>query len=85
MKSANVLISSDQSLVISDFGLALQCDSSGCVDASDVVLGTNRYLSPEILRGAADLTMFSTHTAHDVYATGLVMWEVLNVVSIDGK
>ena len=86
LKSANVLVKSSHSLVLIDLSLSVKKDENGEVDRQlGSRLGTNRYLAPEVLSDQIDVTIFSHHAACDVYSIGLVMWEILNVVSVSGE
>ncbi|KHN86439.1 Activin receptor type-2A [Toxocara canis] len=77
-KSRNVLLKSDLTAVIADFGLALKCEN-GQMPAEDHhgQVGTRRYMSPEVLEGATEFTAFAFRQI-DVYAAALVIWEVLS-------
>ena len=86
LKSTNVLVKSNQSLVLTDLGHSVKQDKNGVVDKQlGSRLGTIRYLAPEVLSNQIDVSVFSNHAACDVYALGLVMWEILNVVSVSGE
>ena len=74
-KSKNVLLKTDMTPCIADFGLALiisndrkQCDSLGQV-------GTVRYMAPEVLEGAVSYSRDALLRI-DMYACGLVLWEL---------
>uniref|UniRef100_A0A915BZU0 Serine/threonine-protein kinase receptor n=2 Tax=Parascaris univalens TaxID=6257 RepID=A0A915BZU0_PARUN len=77
-KSRNVLLKTDLTSVIADFGLALKCEN-GQMPAEDHhgQVGTRRYMSPEVLEGATEFTAFAFRQI-DVYAAALVIWEVLS-------
>ncbi|VDM38765.1 unnamed protein product [Toxocara canis] len=70
-KSRNVLLKSDLTAVIADFGLALKCEN-GQMPAEDHhgQVGTRRYMSPEVLEGATEFTAFAFRQI-DVYAAAL--------------
>lgn len=71
IKPENVLISSDGDAKVADFGLARAVTASGMATMSDALLGTAPYLAPEqVAHGQVD-------PRSDVYATGLVMFEML--------
>lgn len=40
-------------------------------------VGTRRYMAPEVLEGATEFSAFAFQQI-DVYAAGLVMWEILS-------
>jgi serine/threonine protein kinase len=77
IKTSNILIKSNPnlSLCLSDFGLAKILPS--ILTPNDFIqIGTYRYMAPELLELAI------THTSDalckvDIYALGLVMWEIV--------
>lgn len=70
VKPENVLIGTDGSVKVADFGLVRAAASAGTTSGS-VILGTVAYLSPEqVTTGAAD-------PRTDVYAAGIVLYEML--------
>ncbi|VVC94297.1 unnamed protein product, partial [Leptidea sinapis] len=74
-KSKNVLLKSDMSACIADFGLALIFRSGhGCGDTHGQV-GTRRYMAPEVLDGAINFTK-DAFLRIDMYACALVLWEI---------
>ncbi len=68
LKPENVLVSKSGVAKISDFGIALSMDA-----APRSTAGTPRYMAPELLRGQAPTA------AADVYALGLLVYDVLTV------
>ncbi|KAF7639079.1 Serine/threonine-protein kinase receptor, partial [Meloidogyne graminicola] len=89
IKSKNILVRNDLNTCITDFGLALKCDSSaknGGISAEQNILqvGTRRYMSPEVLEGATEFTSFAFQQI-DVYAAALVIWEILSRTCILNK
>jgi len=81
MKPANVLITPDGSVKLSDFGLAsiakrireLRSQSQSydkSLTQEGTILGTTMYMAPEVCNG-------KTSAAGDVYALGLILYEVL--------
>lgn len=84
-KSKNVLLKSDLTACIADFGLALVfVPGKPCGDTHGQV-GTRRYMAPEILEGAINFTR-DAFLRIDVYACGLVLWELVSrCVSHNGK
>lgn len=75
-KSKNVLLSGDMRACVADFGLALifQTPDGICSNQHGRV-GTIRYMAPEVLDGAINFTKES-FLAIDMYACGLVLWEL---------
>mgnify|MGYP002718995855 CR=1 FL=1 len=86
LKPANILISKDGGLQISDFGLSIRLTSltsDGCpvVPKGNVVVreGDREYLSPEMLKGVYG-------TFSDVFSLGATMLEVaFNIVLPSSK
>ncbi|KAH7731578.1 TKL/STKR/TYPE2 protein kinase [Aphelenchoides avenae] len=76
-KSKNVLIKDDLTTCITDFGLALKCENGRMSEDSHGQVGTPRYMAPEMLEGATEFSAFAFQQI-DVYAAGLVLWEVLS-------
>ena len=73
LKPANVLLTSDGTAKIADFGLAKQLASDARQTYSGDVMGSPSYMAPEQARGA-------THQigpACDVYALGGILYEML--------
>ena len=76
-KSKNVLLKQDLTACIADFGLALVFDQNqGPIEALGQV-GTRRYMAPEVLEGAISFYRDSLLRI-DMYACGLVFWELLS-------
>jgi hypothetical protein len=71
LKPANVLLATDGTLKITDFGLAKQGDSG--MTATGEVLGTPSYMAPEQAEGTPKLV----GAASDVYALGAILYELL--------
>lgn len=71
IKPENVIIRDDGVVKVTDFGLARAVTSETATSATDALLGTVSYLSPEqVEHGQAD-------ARSDVYAAGLVIFEML--------
>lgn len=71
VKPANVLISHDGTVKVTDFGVARSSDEGARLTDTGMVVGTAHYLAPEQLRDEP------TTAATDQYATGLVLYEAL--------
>jgi len=77
-KSKNVLLKSDLTACISDFGFAVKCENGRMANEDNQSqVGTRRYMSPEVLEGATEFSGFAFQQI-DVYAASLVIWEVLS-------
>ncbi|MFN4895306.1 MAG: protein kinase domain-containing protein [Pseudomonadota bacterium] len=70
LKPANVIVASDGTLKITDFGIARAVTAPTTMFASDV-FGTLRYVAPEALQGEA------ATKAVDFYALGVILFELL--------
>jgi len=58
--------------------LALKCENGRIGnEENQSQVGTRRYMSPEVLEGATEFSSFAFQQI-DVYAAGLVAWEVLS-------
>ncbi|CAG9858926.1 unnamed protein product [Phyllotreta striolata] len=78
LTSKNILVKQDMECCIADFGLAVKFDST--TNKFDVPLtdriGTKRYMAPEILSKMANLNDIDAYKMADIYALGLVLWEM---------
>ena len=78
LKSKNILVKTNNTCCIADFGLAVYRD----VQTRKINLpptyknGTVRYLAPEILNNTMDLNLFDSFLYVDVYCLALVFWEI---------
>jgi len=73
LKPANVLFAADNTVKITDFGLAKVLDADGSDTRSDAILGTPAYMAPEQARGE----IRTVGPAADVYALGAILYETL--------
>jgi tetratricopeptide (TPR) repeat protein len=71
LKPGNVLLASDGTPRVTDFGLAKRIEGSG-LTATGIVLGTPSYMSPEQARASKDVGPLA-----DVYALGAILYECL--------
>ena len=72
LKPSNILLASDGTPILGDFGLALMMTSSQeRLTQSGTILGTPEYMSPEQCEGAA------VTPSADIYALGVIAYEML--------
>uniref|UniRef100_A0AAY4EY55 Serine/threonine-protein kinase receptor n=1 Tax=Denticeps clupeoides TaxID=299321 RepID=A0AAY4EY55_9TELE len=76
-KSKNVLLRADLNAVIADFGLAVRFEPGKPPGDTHGQVGTRRYMAPEVLEGAINFQR-DAFLRIDMYAVGLVLWEVLS-------
>lgn len=76
-KSKNVLLKADLTACIADFGLALVFHPGDPTGDTHGQVGTRRYMAPEVLEGAINFQR-DAFLRIDMYACGLVLWEVLS-------
>ncbi|XP_015926481.1 TGF-beta receptor type-1 isoform X2 [Parasteatoda tepidariorum] len=86
LKSKNILVKTNLTCAIADLGLAVRFDSmTNTVDiAPNPRVGTVRYLAPEVLDNSINLNSFESCKRADVYAYGLVLWEIARRCNIEG-
>ncbi len=77
IKPANILLDTEGTAWVTDFGLAKADDSIELTTQGDIV-GTLRYMAPERFRGQAD-------GRSDVYGLGLTLYEMLTLQSPFGS
>ena len=87
VKSKNILVKRDGSCCIGDLGLAVihSVDNDGPLDVPEHKVGTKRYMAPEMLSETADMSQFDSFRRIDVYALGLVLWEIVRRCSSQGR
>lgn len=72
VKPGNVMVSSDGTVKVMDFGIARTVsDSSATMTSTAAVIGTAQYLSPEQARGE------SVDARSDVYSCGCLLYELV--------
>ncbi len=72
IKPENLLLTSDGSTLVADFGIARALDQSGDLTQTGVVVGTPAYMSPEQAAGDRALDART-----DVYSLACVLYEML--------
>ncbi|XP_022256722.1 activin receptor type-2A-like [Limulus polyphemus] len=76
-KSKNVLLKNNMIACIADFGLALVFLAGQSPGDTHGQVGTRRYMAPEVLEGAISFNR-DAFLRIDMYACGLVLWELLS-------
>ncbi|KAG0239680.1 hypothetical protein BGW41_007563 [Actinomortierella wolfii] len=79
LKSANVLLTKSMEVKLCDFGLAIVKDLIEAPSAN-TLYGTVRWMAPELLN---DRPQYSAKS--DVYALGMVMWEMAAMCTVPFK
>ncbi len=72
LKPSNVLVTPQGRVVVLDFGLVVDAHAAVQQTRHGAVTGTIAYMAPEQARGESELT-----TACDVYALGVILYELL--------
>lgn len=76
-KSKNVLLKADLTACVADFGLAIKFEPGKGPGETHGLVGTRRYMAPEVLEGAICFNRDS-FLRIDMYACGLVLWELMS-------
>ncbi|KAG7471874.1 hypothetical protein MATL_G00102700 [Megalops atlanticus] len=78
LKSKNILVKKNCTCAIADLGLAVRHES--VTDTIDIApnqrVGTKRYMAPEVLDETINMKHFDSFKCADIYALGLVYWEI---------
>ncbi|VEN60628.1 unnamed protein product [Callosobruchus maculatus] len=86
LKSKNILVKSNGTCAIGDLGLAVRHDVT--TDTVDIPLnnrvGTKRYMAPEVLDETMNIDQFDSFKRADVYALGLIFWEIARRCNVGG-
>uniref|UniRef100_A0A1L8DJT4 Serine/threonine-protein kinase receptor n=2 Tax=Nyssomyia neivai TaxID=330878 RepID=A0A1L8DJT4_9DIPT len=87
LKTKNILVKSNLSCAIGDLGLAVRHDVKN--DTVDIPsthrVGTKRYMAPEVLEDTINSNQFDSFKRADVYAFGLIIWEIARRCNINGN
>ncbi|XP_053326732.1 activin receptor type-1 [Spea bombifrons] len=78
LKSKNILVKKNGQCCIADLGLAvIHSLSTNQLDVgNNPRVGTKRYMAPEVLDETIQVDCFDSYKRVDIYAFGLVLWEV---------
>ena len=71
LKPENVMFGDDERPRLCDFGISARTLEVGELTASGQIMGTPRYMAPELIEVAAN------STAVDIYAMGIIIYELL--------
>ncbi|KAL0104321.1 hypothetical protein PUN28_017210 [Cardiocondyla obscurior] len=86
LKSKNILVKTNGTCAIGDLGLAARHDV--ITDTVDIQLnnrvGTKRYMAPEVLEETINMNHFDSFKRADVYALGLILWEIARRCNVGG-
>ncbi|XP_038608653.1 serine/threonine-protein kinase receptor R3 [Tachyglossus aculeatus] len=86
LKSRNVLVKSNLQCCIADLGLAvMHSQTSDYLDLGhNPRVGTKRYMAPEVLDEQIRTDCFESYKRTDVWAFGLVLWEIARRTMVNG-
>ena len=76
LTSRNILVKANLSCCIGDFRLAVYKYKNEVHQAEDAKPGTARYMAPEVLDDSLNFQSFESFKQVDVYALGLILWEI---------
>ncbi|KAI2804746.1 Activin receptor type-1 [Blomia tropicalis] len=77
IKSKNILMKTDRTCCIADFGLAVTHKQTLLNVALNHRVGTKRYMAPEVLKLALQENNFQSYMMADLYSLSLVLWEIV--------
>jgi TGF-beta receptor type-1 len=84
LKSKNILVKSNGTCAIADLGLAVRLHAGQVDIPSTCRVGTKRYLAPEVLDETINMNHFDSFKRADIYAFGLVLWEIARRCNLGG-
>ncbi|XP_056158041.1 serine/threonine-protein kinase receptor R3 [Lampris incognitus] len=86
LKSRNILVKRNGQCCIADLGLAvIHSQSNDYLDVGDNPrVGTKRYMAPEVLDESIRMDIFESYKQTDIWALGLVFWEITRRTVING-
>ncbi|KGL82666.1 Serine/threonine-protein kinase receptor R3, partial [Tinamus guttatus] len=86
LKSRNILVKSNQQCCIADLGLAVMHSqgSDYLYIGNNPRVGTKRYMAPEVLSEQIRTDCFESYKKTDIWAYGLVLWEIARRTAING-
>uniref|UniRef100_A0A8C5B8A8 receptor protein serine/threonine kinase n=1 Tax=Gadus morhua TaxID=8049 RepID=A0A8C5B8A8_GADMO len=78
LKSKNILVNKTGQCCIADLGLAVMHfqDTNELDVGNNPKVGTKRYMAPEVLDDSVQTDCFESYKRVDIWALGLVLWEV---------
>ncbi|XP_053701583.1 activin receptor type-1 [Synchiropus splendidus] len=78
LKSKNILVTKELRCCIADLGLAVtHSQTDNLLDVgNNPKVGTKRYMAPEVLEESIQTDCFDAYKRVDIWAFGLVLWEV---------
>ncbi|XP_035995320.1 activin receptor type-1 [Fundulus heteroclitus] len=78
LKSKNILVKKNGQCCIADLGLAVMHfqDTNELDVGNNPKVGTKRYMAPEVLDDSIQMDCFESFKRVDIWALGLVLWEV---------
>ncbi|XP_078057169.1 activin receptor type-1-like isoform X3 [Mustelus asterias] len=86
LKSRNILVKKNKQCCIADLGLAvIHSQNNDFLDiGSNPKVGTKRYMAPEVLDETICTNSFESYKSTDIWAFGLVLWEIARRTLING-
>ena len=86
IKSKNILVKSDMTCAIGDFGLVYHKEKTDTEIPLNRPVGTKRYMAPEVLDDSLKLfKSLDFYKRADIYSFGLVLWEIARRTSTRGQ